>query len=174
MNPYSAIAPAFLLTLLLTACSEGTETGGGAGDDFVEPDPVAVALISPFAGRYELPLNWAGLPGSEAYLEIQTPNAAGEATAQLYRKSTLNNCFNRGLSMGEVVKDPGTNDPTKQRVFLNRVFELENSVLSLSDTTLIISLAEDIQDVDGDNDESEPAVLEAPRFNSDIQVCQQG
>ncbi len=167
MTPQSTLPTLLLMAALLSACSSGLESGGGAGDSEETAD--AIALISPLVGLYDLPDNWAGFPANEAFLEIQEPDEFGVAAALLFRTNTLNNCIEPRPSIGEVTKDP-----FDDRVFLDRLFEFDSSVLSRSGRNLVISLPRDVQDIDDDNDFDEPARLDAQRvdmMSSDLLFC---
>ncbi|MFK7994936.1 MAG: hypothetical protein AB8B87_12410 [Granulosicoccus sp.] len=154
------------LTLFLSACSDGTvQSGGGAGD--TDRDDLAVALITPFVGFYDLPDNWRGSPASEAYLEIQAPASNGVAVALVHQVNTINVCIETGASPGEVTKDPFSD-----RVFLDS-FTFGNAVLTLEGTDLLINLSEDVQDIDDDNNFDEPNQLRATMPSSDLpEFCQ--
>ena len=83
MRNIRTLIPVTLSILILAGCTDGTlGTGGGAGDTDIDVDSAAAdaALISPLVGLYALPDNFEG-GMSEAFLEIQPPDASGEATA---------------------------------------------------------------------------------------------
>lgn len=169
MNKHTTLYSVLLTTLLLSACSDGTvSTGGGAGD--TEGDSLAVALITPLVGLYDLPENWRGLPLSEAYLEIQDPNDNGIAITLVHVINSMDNCIEPGPSRGEIKKDPFSD-----RLFLDS-FDFGSSVVSRQGTDLLISLTEDVNDIDNDDDVSEPIELQATRLGimaSDLpQTCQ--
>lgn len=170
MNKHTTLFSALLTTLLLSACSDGTvSTGGGAGD--TEANSLAVALITPLVGLYDLPEDWRGLPVSEAYLEIQDPNDAGTAVTLVHLINTMNNCVEPGPFRGEIKKDP-----VSEKLFLDSFATFGSSVVSRQGTDLLINLTEDINDIDNDGDVSEPIELQATRLGimpSDLpQTCQ--
>ncbi|MBX2879499.1 MAG: hypothetical protein KTR32_06165 [Granulosicoccus sp.] len=147
--------------LILTGCSDSSlATGGGAGDG--NPDPEAVALITPFVGIYNLPDNWNGNSTvDEAYLEIQEPNDQGVAVATLYDFDDINNCLPSRPTLGEVSREPVGN-----RVFLDNILAFNESVLTLDESTTTVSLIisfEDFSDIDNDNIFDENISLTAPR-----------
>ena len=159
MRNIKTLIPVILTILILGACSDGTVgTGGGAGDTDVDGQQVAVALISPLVGLYDLPDNFEG-GLSEAFLDIQSPDDTGTATALLFRFNTFGNCIESRPTQGDV-----TQDPFSDRIFLDGIFALDGSTLSLSGSTLIITLFEDVNDVDGDGDFAEQITLSAPRI----------
>ena len=159
MNNLRLLCVVAIGIVTLSACAENSEVGGSAGDS--PADPAAVERILPFAGLYTLPGNWAGLPVSTAFLEIQQPNAAGMANVLILRQNDTLNCIEASPSRGTAEKEPFSDD-----VFLNRIFELPDSVLTLSaDTqTLTIALNEDVQDIDDDGDLKEPISIDAQRL----------
>ena len=147
--------------VFIAACSDGTDTldtGGGAGDD-TGTNNEAVDRINELIGFYNLPTNWAGVPESTAFFEVQPANSSGVATAFVHRMDSDQNCIETRPSSGEISLDPFTD-----QLFLDDLFELENSILSLTGSTLVISLPADVQDVDNDGDFDEPAVLQAPNI----------
>lgn len=155
------------ILLATSACSDNTETGGGAGD--INDNTVAVALITPLVGLYDLPPNWEGEPASEAYLEIQEPDADGTATSVLYTQDEFNNCFDSDPVPGSVTKDRAFN-----RVFLD-IFSFGGSVISRSEDNLVVDISEDFQDVDNDGDVEDSAQLVAMPLGfmaMDIEICQ--
>ena len=169
MNKNTTLFSALLTTLLLSACSDGTvSSGGGAGD--TEGDSLAVALIVPLVGLYDLPDNWRGGDPSDAYLEIQEPGANGISNTFLYLANTMRNCIEPRLSSGQVTKDP-----VSDLIFFDS-FNIGNSILSKLGDDLNITLAEDVNDVDDDGDFDEPNSLRAVRVNvmvSDLgETCQ--
>lgn len=115
-----------LCTSLLAACS-----GGPAGDS--EANPEAVILVSAFEGLYSLPRGWDG-SNTEAFLEIETPNEAGEANVIVSREDLNRNCFEPDFFNGTASKDEFSD-----RVFLDNVDNIEDSIISLvgSDTLQI-------------------------------------
>ena len=146
-------------TAFVAACSDGTTTigtGGGAGDG-TEENSEAIALITPLVGFYTLPSNWAGVPESDAFFEVQTPDDSGVSTALVYRVDSFQNCIENRPSSGEI-----TQDLFSDRLFLDDIFELENGIVSLSGNSLVIDLPADVQDIDNDGDFGEPAQLQAP------------
>lgn len=155
------------MALATSSCSEGIETGGGAGD--TDDSATAIALITPLVGSYDLPPNWAGEPSSEAYLEIQEPANDGTATSVLYTQSEFNNCFDSDPEPGSVTKDLFSD-----RIFLD-TFAFDSSVISGSGNNIIIDIGEDFQDVDNDGDTSDTAQLIATPLGfmaMDIDICQ--
>lgn len=159
MRNMKTLVPAFVTTLLLAGCSDGTlETGAGAGDTDLDADPVAVALITPLVGVYDLPDNFEG-SSSEAYLEIQSPDSSGSATALLFRANAFANCIESRPTEGDVIKDPFSD-----RIFLDNILAFDRSVLSLSGTSLVITLSNDVNDIDSDNDFNEETLLQAIRL----------
>lgn len=168
MQNIRTLTPFLLTALLLTGCSgDAIETGGGAGDTSFDADPVAVALISPLVGLYDLPDNWEG-SSSEAFLEIQPPDASGSATAVLRRFNGFANCFESNPTLGDVSRDP-----FGDRVFLDNILSLDRSVLSQSGTSLVITL-NDINDINSNGDFDELVTLQATRIDmlaSDLMTC---
>ncbi len=159
MRNIKSIIPVFVTTLLLAGCSDDTlETGGAAGDTDFDADPVAAALITPLVGVYDLPDNFEG-SSSEAFLEIQSPNAAGAATALLFRLNPFANCIESQPTEGDVTKDPFSD-----RIFLDSILAFDRSILSLSGNSLVITLSNDVNDIDGDGDFNEEIPLQAPRL----------
>lgn len=156
MNKYTTLFSALLATLVVSACSDGTVSGGGAGD--TEDNALAIALITPLVGLYDLPDNWRGVPVSEAYLEIQNPSDAGVATTRVHQLNMTNNCIEQGPALGEITKDPFSD-----RLFLDS-FDFGSSVVSIEDTNLVINLTEDVNDIDDDGNVDEPGVLQAMRL----------
>jgi hypothetical protein len=142
---------------LVTACSDTTtlETGGGAGD--APANPQAVAVVTPFAGIYDLPDNWSGNSADEAFLEIRQPNDAGTAIALLHDWDDVGNCLPVRPSEGIVYKDE-----FGDRVFMDNILELSQSVLTLQATTLTI-VFQDLIDVD-DNPATSEITLNAQRL----------
>lgn len=160
MNKNTLLFSTLVTTLALGACSDGTVSGGGAGD--TEDSALAVALITPLVGIYDLPENWRGQPVSEAYLDIQDPADNGIAASVVYLLDSMNNCIETGSSPGEITKDPFSD-----RLFLDS-FNFGNAVITREDNDLVISLTADVQDIDNDNDFDEPNSLRAPRLNADL------
>ncbi len=107
-----------LCASLLVACS-----GGPAGDSEANPD--AVFLVSAFEGLYSLPRDWDGT-NTEAFLEIETPNEAGEANVIVSREDLNRNCFESDFFNGTASKDEFSD-----RVFLDDVNNIEDSIISL-------------------------------------------
>jgi len=69
-----------LLLLVVAAC-------GGAGGDNVlnkDPDNTAAEAVERVVGVWDLPGDWNGTTGDEAYLVIGQPNASGIAVATIY------------------------------------------------------------------------------------------
>jgi len=151
-------ATVLLSTYMISACTDGTQTGGGAGDS--PANAGAVAQILPLVGLYALPENWEGLPTSTAFIEIQQPDASGTSTVIIRRQDEFLNCIEPSPTFGTASKDPFSD-----RIFLDEIFELPDSVLTLSGTGLIIDLPSDVQDVDNDSNTDEPASLQATRID---------
>lgn len=151
---YSLLAAA----LLLAGCdSEGLPTGGSAGDANGN-SAAAIALITPFAGFYNLEDEWAGGMNDEAFLVIGTPADDGTAVATLHDFDDIDQCILSRPSTGQVRKDD-FND----RVFMDDIIQFEQSELSLSGTTLTIEF-QDVTDIDNDNDMNELLRIQAERL----------
>ena len=153
---------AFLFAaLILSSCSDSSlqepGSGGGAGDGSGDlGNPQAFALIQPFTGLYDLQDDWNGQAGDPAFLSIREPDINGVAEAILFDIDDFQNCVLTSVA-GEVRKDLFSNS-----VFLNDIFDLNESVLTLSGTTLTIELADEI-DRDGDGDFRELVQVTAER-----------
>lgn len=123
---------ACLSTLFLTACS-----GGPAGDSAADPE--AVILVSELVGFYSLPVGWDGT-SREAFMEIENPNEAGLANVIVSREDMTENCFQPDFFSGTISKDEFSD-----RLFLDDVTDLEDSVISLTepDSLQIVPVAGD-------------------------------
>ncbi|MFK8080168.1 MAG: hypothetical protein AB8B97_07790 [Granulosicoccus sp.] len=158
MNKTAMLYSLLLSTLVLCACSDGSVSGGGAGDTDDEEIQSAIELIQPLIGLYELPENWRGVPTSEAYLEITAPDARGISESLLFIVNDMRNCIEPSRTAGDVTKDP-----VSDRLFFDS-FNIGTSILSLDGTDLVIDLAADVNDIDDDGDEAEPGTLRAARL----------
>lgn len=146
-----------VIVLMLSSCSDGSlqESGGGAGDGSDSPGNLqALALIQPFAGLYDLQDDWNGQTGDQAFLSIREPDTDGVAEAVLFDIDDVDICVLMPAT-GEVRQDLFTGS-----VFLDDIIDLNESVLTLSGTTLTIELADEI-DRDGDGDVTEIIPLTA-------------
>jgi len=146
-------------TIILSGCSDSNlqESGGGAGDGSGGPgNPDAIALIQPFTGVYDLQDDWNGQAGDQAFLSIREPDSNGVAEAIFFDIDDIDNCVPRPVT-GEVRKDFFSD-----RIFLDDILDLNESVLTLSGSTLTIELADEV-DRDGDGNLTEEVQVLAVR-----------
>lgn len=146
--------------IALSSCSDSSlqESGGGAGDgDNATDNPEALALVLPFVGLYDLQDDWNGRMGDQAFLSILEPETTGIAEARLIDFDDIDNCV-PGPVLGDVGKDLFSD-----RIFLNSIPELNESVLTLSGNTLTIELADE-SDRNGNGDTTEIILITAERI----------
>jgi len=150
------LVSAALLTTL-AACTdnspENPDSGSGAGDDSQdsgnEPDAETAAALLALVGTYDIQGMWNGLPDDEALLVVRTPFEAGMSEVVIYDfLPDRGNCFS-ALPAGIA-----SLEPVGDRVFLDRILQFDDAILSLSGSTLRIDYF-DTFDFDGDGDTQE-------------------
>ncbi len=145
-------------TLMLASCdSEGLPSGGGAGDSNNNA-AAAIALITPFAGFFDLQDGWAGRLNDQAFLVIGRPADDGIAVATLHDFDDIDQCIPPRPATGEVRRDDFAD-----RVFMDDILQFDQSELSLSGSILIIEF-QDINDIDNDNNTTELLQVQAERL----------
>lgn len=163
-RPHSltAIVSAILLCAL-TACADTIEEtsndeAGGAGGDEMNPmesantssggDP-GIRLLTPFVGTYDITGTWNGTPDDEALLVIRAPSDSGESEVLIYDALP-----DRGNCYSTLPPGVAKQEPVGERIFLDRILQFDDAILSLSGSTLIIDYF-DTFDFDRDGDTAE-------------------
>ncbi|NND91242.1 MAG: hypothetical protein HKN42_10290 [Granulosicoccus sp.] len=139
---------------VLSAC-DSAGIGGAAGDsdDIAE----AIALLKPFEGIYNLPDDWNGVNGDEAFLQIGAPGTDGRADVAFYDYDDLDNCLPASPLVGELSKDLFSN-----RIFMDGLFMFNEAELTRTGSTLNIQFNDDA-DYDNDGSTTDRVTLSAPR-----------
>jgi len=102
--------------------------------------------IFSLVGTYDIQGMWNGLPDDEALMVIRTPSEAGMSEVVIYDfMPDQGNCYST-LPAGIASQEPVGN-----RVFLDRILQFDDAILSLSGSTLRIDYF-DTFDFDGDGD----------------------
>jgi hypothetical protein len=129
--------------IALTACSDETGTGGGAGDN-LEFDLQDLAILTSLVGVFDLTGNWSGREGDAATLVIRAPDADGSAEVVLYDiNENEGNCTERPIQ-GLITVDRFLNEP---QVFLNDIFDFDNATLSLTNNGSLSITFDDVNDI---------------------------
>ena len=156
---HTTLACALLATSVLSACSDGIQTGSSAGDTAAAAEvQAAITLLQPYVGVFELQDGWKGVAGDRGFISIRLTGNDGISEAVLIDFDDTDNCLPERFSEGEVVKDDFSD-----RVFLNDIQEFDSAELSLNGTNLNIEFIDGF-DIDNDDDTEDTVSVQATRL----------